>query len=568
MATASFVPTKSPLGADPLLRGYLEREFQSVSRALRSLEGAVAGSAVYVRDFGAAGDGLTNDTDALQAALDSGAELVIGEPGAIYLVTHAATFVVVATNYRRCLAVPAGVTFLGMGATIKLDDAQNSSPVALLADGAALLDWTIDSNRDNQTSPATGEIAGVLGYDADRLVVERVTLTNNRNYAARFLLCPNLYTRQLRCTDSYGDGLSFGTTPNLECEQLDVEAEAIDCEGVYGTLEGNGIICAASGKIRVAAYDCAGGNKFQNTSDDLDVEADFHGDDQTFGTANSGNKLQGFDAGGLYLARIKARLRSSNAYGNGLFINDIDSVELESYFGYQNGSGAGAAGSDQNDADIRLDNGRGHLQVGLMHIEQPGAAGVRRTGAGSMTFDSITIVNPTGNAFQDASSGELFGRVLKVQDTAGTPTTTYAFNATSSVKGRIESLVTNLLHDTAQARVTIAAGNYGMKFGTIRLGSTDQLEGVVQLTNAATTTVVACGHVWRHFVGGASDYLHPIIQVQPWDASARALSGQWGAIVTDGGSGTGFTIQHPTAGASDFVYWKYAGAHVVSQAQS
>lgn len=556
-----YVPGKSPHSTEPGLRRYVETEFQNIARALR--EQAV-GIGVSVEDYGADPTGETDSTEAIQTALNSGASYVHGEPGSTYLVSHAATFLVNATAYRRCVAVPAGVTFDGRGATIVLDDAQNSSPVALLGDGAACIDWTIDCNRDNQTSPATGELANVVGYNASRLFVSRVVLTNARQYAARMLLCPD-GRFDMRCTDSFGDGISLGTTVGLECERVLALVEAEDCEGAYALLEGNGIIGACSGTIFARAKDCGGGNKFQNTLHDLEVFADFDGDDQTFGSANSGNKLQGFQPAALYPARIKAHLTSRNAFGNGLFITEIDSVELVSYFGYHNGHGA--SGSDQNDAELRLDNGRGHLSIGLMHIEDPAAAGVRRTGAGVLSFDSITVVNPTGIAFQDTSSGETYGRLLYCLDEAGTPTTTFVFSATSSVRGRIDQIATNLESETTQQRVTIVGGNYGLEIGSIRLGSSDELGGVVTLTNGGTTTAVACGHVWRHTLGG-TEYFHPIIQIMPWDASARALSGNYGAVVADGSSGTGFTMQHPSAGADDKVFWRVAGWRVVSSPQA
>ena len=71
------------------------------------------GEFVSVNDFGAVGDGVTNDTAAIQAAIDSGAEIISGKQGNTYLLGAAGLQFTSLTNTR----------FIGNGATLKFDAA-------------------------------------------------------------------------------------------------------------------------------------------------------------------------------------------------------------------------------------------------------------------------------------------------------------------------------------------------------------------------------------------------------------------------------------------------------------
>lgn len=531
-----------------------------------------------VENYGAVGDATTDDTTKIQAALNSGHKKVILDPNKTYLVSHAATTTINSVTYRYSLTVPQGVAFDLNGSTLKLAGAQNTSIVAMLNDDSALFNGVLDSNRTNQTSPATGEMAGVLAYDVDRIRIETVKAVNSRQYAGRFLNCRDSKFVGLLCTDSYGDGWAFGTTGAVEFRLVDCEIDKIhseDCEGAFAGLEGNGIIVTAV-NTRVGslfAKDCHGGTKIQNSSTGVTIASSvFDGDDHTYGGANCGTKVQGDSGSSLYPTGVSiANVLSRNCYGNGLVINDVNSVAIGSYQGYDNGSGSGAAGSDQNDVEINTSDGTGAklVKINSLYSDNPDAIGVKHQGSGNFEFDSIVVRNPTGVAYQDTSSGRISGRRLLALDDQGGVTLTYAFQATATAIGRIDSIETNLTHSATQSRVTIVAANYSLEIGSIRLGSTDLLDGVLQLTNGATSTTLTCGHLWRDYVGGAADYFHPIIEVKPWDTSARALSGNFAvSAVVDGSSGTGATVSHPSAGAADYVIWKVLGWKVVSQAAS
>lgn len=82
-----YVPTPSPIEAQPAIRAYLEREFRSIARAL-----GVRGAQVNVLDdFGAAGDGVTDDAGAIQSAIDAGGRRIYLPAGTYLLGSELAT---------------------------------------------------------------------------------------------------------------------------------------------------------------------------------------------------------------------------------------------------------------------------------------------------------------------------------------------------------------------------------------------------------------------------------------------------------------------------------------------
>lgn len=578
--------------------------------------------------------GTTDMRAAIQAAFNSGHEVTF-EADQTYAVSASGSTVNVNGNaYPYATLARAGMRVKGNGATIALLNAQNATIVMLYqVDDVVITDLVLDFNRANQTTPASGEMANILAYDCDGGEISKIQAVNVRQYAGRFLNLRRMRLVGLDCSDSHGDGWSLGTTGSAEfrlfsCFIDDIYAE--DCEGAFAGLEGNGVILTAvDTKVgTLHTKDCAGGIKLQNSTTRTRVAvAIFDGDDHTFAGVNSGLKLQGFTAGGLFPTDLTVDSAiSRNGYGNGLVITAVNSVSLGTYHGYNNGSGTAAAGSDQNDVEINTTDGTGpkSVQIGSIEVDEPDATGVRHQGSGNVDIGSVVVRNSTGPAVQDLSSGRVkIGHINAIWDheftsggtyqilvgdtitgaTSGAtavvtavelqsgtwaggdaagrlsfrvmtgiwaaenlnvganlnvatiiaPTMTYAFQATGTAKGRVDSVETNLGHATAQSRVLIQdATNFDLEIGRIRLGSADNADPVVQLTNASATTALTNGHIWRTFVGG-SVYFHPLIRVQPWDASARALSGQFGIVVADGSSGTGGTVQHPSAGANDFV---------------
>ena len=108
---------------------------------------------VSVKDFGAVGDGVTDDTAAIQAALDSGAKTIVGVAGDNYMITAPLTL------------SASGVTFSGYGATIT-QATTNTNGLEIGYDGASFVqvsDITISGFEfvgadDGLTTTASGAI--------------------------------------------------------------------------------------------------------------------------------------------------------------------------------------------------------------------------------------------------------------------------------------------------------------------------------------------------------------------------------------------------------------------------
>ena len=74
--------------------------------------------AVNVKDYGAVGDGVTDDSTAIRAAITAGTGGAVHfAPGKTYVITGRSGTIF------RALAIPADTTLVGYGATLKLKDA-------------------------------------------------------------------------------------------------------------------------------------------------------------------------------------------------------------------------------------------------------------------------------------------------------------------------------------------------------------------------------------------------------------------------------------------------------------
>ena len=527
---------------------------------------------VSVKDFGAVGDGVTDDTAAIQAALNSGAKVVRGVQGSTFLVSYASTRTVNSVAQRYCLLLPTGVLLDLDGATIKLASAQNASLFMSAASAAdfGVVNGTIDGNKASQTTPATGDMSGIFLYAATRPRVESIKAINCRQYAGRFLDVTGGVFDRLHCTDSDGDGWSFGIDGGYTAQVRQAKIDNISAESCLGTygggLQGNPVIFCVQDCVigTVRGKDCAGGSKVQDSSSNTSIAAvEFDG--ASNGSANSGFKVQGNSGAAIYPSNITVGAVSvRNAYGNGLYLTSIESVSIGSYAGKNNGSGAGATGSDQYDTKIDSTSsfGRKSVQIGSINIDTPKTTGINITGTGHEQIGSWLVRNATGRGFLDSKTGgSLYVGPGKVIDDAAT--LTYAFQSSGSAKGVLGAVDCTAAHSTSQSRVTIATANYDLSVGPVRLGNTDHLEGILTLTNGATSTTVANGNVWKDYVGGTSDYVCPAIRIEPIGSSARALGVMY-AVITDGSSGTGFSIKHSAAGATDKVRYSISGMSVWS----
>lgn len=128
---------------------------------------------VSVKDFGAVGDGVTDDTAAIQNAFNHSSAI-----GVTLTAEGSDTYLV------RSLTAPSNLTFDMQGATLKLAPAQPVLSYVIRVQEVSnvkIYNGTIDGNRSNQVNPGTPEDGGFHGLGIRRAtdsVFQDLTLQN------------------------------------------------------------------------------------------------------------------------------------------------------------------------------------------------------------------------------------------------------------------------------------------------------------------------------------------------------------------------------------------------------
>jgi hypothetical protein len=523
---------------------------------------------VDVRTFGAKGNGITDDTIAIQAAIDAKSNSVVQlDRGKTYLVSYAGTKTTpVTTAYRYCLTLKSGVTLDLNGSTIKQANGSNACVFINGLSGSGqdsdfgVRNGTIDCNAANQTAPATGEACGILLYDCDRPDVRDLKVIDAWGYAGRFLSVRDGDFNDLRAIDSLGDGWSFGIPAYpIDRSRIDkIYGEACLGGANGGSQQGNPSIFTGT-QLDIGslyAVDCAGGVKVQSTSADCAIRS-VQIDGTNNGTANSGLKVQG-DVSGSYPTRITiGQVVAKNCYGSGLHVYHCGDVNISAYVGDSNGTGAGATSGDQMDVYI-TPIATTKLVIGSIISSNPGTRSINVAGAdgSSVRIGSVVSTGATGDAVTVSGTSLTTVGIGSIDAFDPNSTMLYACKITGG-RAIIGQVFSGAAPSTTQPRVYIQAGLTRSEIKFVMHPTTDPVEGVATLTNGATSTSVTCGNAYRVYNGG-TEYFEPVIHLTPMNASARAL-GAMSAVIVDYSSGTGFAIKHATAGATDYVHWKIMG---------
>ena len=231
--------------------GAVQRDAQSKMRDI-----------VSVKDFGAVGDGVTDDTAAIQAALSSGLRCVM-IPVGTFLISSA-------------LILPSGVSLIGQGcSTIKLKNNAAPIPTSLVTtnttnnargSNVALVGLIFDANRENNIDHGTPDGAGnqaqgwngtllavvALAY-MDGVRVENCIVKNSFGSGIWFVDCTDVLAAGNTVTACRKSGISARRFAPIQSPGMRdyrfvnnyVSGGVVGIHGIFGTRNGtiSGNIC-------------------------------------------------------------------------------------------------------------------------------------------------------------------------------------------------------------------------------------------------------------------------------------------------------------------------------------
>jgi len=167
-----------------------------------------------VKDYGATGNGTTDDSDAIRAAIDASEAAGGGTvyfPNGTYIVSEFET----ATAY--CLTLPNNTTLLGQSkeaAIIKLQAGAGSSvrPILIRTNDCRIANLSIDGNKANQS--VDEHRAGIFLWSSNRTVIEDVIIYGNTGDAVDMFITTYTVMQRAYCHDNDRKAISLDGGPN------------------------------------------------------------------------------------------------------------------------------------------------------------------------------------------------------------------------------------------------------------------------------------------------------------------------------------------------------------------
>lgn len=367
------------VGEDEGTWGSILREFLQVGH---NPDGTLkTGAFVSVRDSGAAGDGATDDTDALQAAIDAaGNNRAVYFPAGTYLISQP-------------IDLKPGGAYFGVGAASKIRQKNGANLTHLVRwpdDGVTkkfctVRDLTIDGNRDNNSAVTT---YGLYGHMVQWSHLHNVRVEYVHGDGYRF------------------EGLSDGNFDHTSSTNYFEDCWAYQCVNA-GMVQGSGV-----GDIHII-----GGNYGANGSAAIAMQA---------GSCNiTGATLWGTTNGpGLNLAGTDCQVRANNIEGNaheGILVAQwADHSLIEGNKIYANST----AGDQLYDA-IKADGASGDNVIGLTitnnRIYSDMFSGVRHKSAIALgTYHANAVIDGNTIGFNGADAAWQLDAVNIITGTNGT----------------------------------------------------------------------------------------------------------------------------------------------------
>lgn len=511
--------------------------------------------AVTPESLGAIGNGKTDDTAALQSALDSGASRVVCRAGAVYLVSRSGWKTVNLWKANYCLSLPAGVELDLNGSTIRLADGANACVV--VAGGqddrpvvaSKLQNGVIDGNRNGQTYTTDSIMPCIYMQGCRELVVDSVTVREARDYCGFFVACVNSRFTNLSALGSDGQGWEFGTAARSQ--------QLVNCfiDNIYGerctglrsnTQPGNPatftlVDCVVGNAI---GRNCGAGFKIEaNTRNVAFGQLVFDGSpvgaEPAYGTLNSGTKIQGGVVGGVTMTPQGVSIGaviSSNCAGTGLYLELCRDCSVGNYHGTNNGIGAKAAAGD-----VWLGGARCRIgSIISRGCRDANHAIYVRSYAIASHMETIRVVDCHGCAINVECAGLFTYGTIDAED--GGHMTFVLRIAEAKCQGG-GGLIKSSPPLPGAARLAMTAKCRAFFIGPVMMSDIDPIVGTVMLESGATKTVVAnsnCHRVYQGHDGAAGRYLQPLVEITPLTAEAQVVSIEF----VDSGLGFGFALRH------------------------
>jgi hypothetical protein len=443
----------------------------------------ISGASANVKDFGAVGDGVADDTAEIQAAIDSGAASVYF-PAGTYLVKGADTFnsVVLAGVSNQMLYGEGAASVLKLGAhtvqahrMLRLENVSN----------VQIFDLMFDGNKNQQTDPIDEQSHCIFTTDADNIIVKNCFLKNAK-----------------------GDGILIYGLSNPGSTNVLVDG----C-----TFDGNvrqGVSIVRGKNIRIIGNDI-GNTTGNNPGAGIDIEADNAGatleqisvvgnniHDNYWGVfmnelapANNividGNTFENNRSAPI-MCRGQNIVISNNAiYPVGL-VNPSAAIELQSCDEVTVVGNTIVGGYDANErGGIRIWGGTNFISIVGNNISNTNASGLWFNLLFSSTPGNAESITTVGNSFKNCTAASSSSGVILIQ---------------AEVAGRSPRLITieaNSIRDTRspsgdQADYAIEFTNIDSALAQLIYVLNNTVEGTTQDTNTASNMrfikgILSCG---------------------------------------------------------------------------
>lgn len=528
---------------------------------------------VSPESFGAIGDGVADDTAALQAALDSFTE-VRGRPGATYLVRRKA-------GKRYCLLWKSNHRWVGNGSVIKLANGEYAPAVGcsvfmtLGVDDAPATITTntyfngiVDGNYQNQSAIV---VAG--NFFTPTVYVNKIANTEwditirNGNVLGFYTTgsAAQVYDNRLRARveAANGGGVSLNGTRWQVSEIYAKDLLWVDNNSVQGNPFIVNITDSTIG--RIYAENFGFGVKFQDGCENVTVGEIIA--KQGAGSSSQkdrGVKFQGTPASPNRNINVGSIVVQGMQPG-GLYIYECQRITIGSYIGSGNGSSASYGENDRVDTYI-VDSD--DVTINSLTVEGCGQYPlITQTDGNNINIGAFTCANTPDNTALWYNKAGSAGNLANISfDTIAVRNETIGWASLINTNaGFCNAFIGKVVVDvpfanyTAAGRIIISqdAGGSFIRTGPVMFRGSPT-SGVVTLTNNSTTTAVPTAAV---SVANNGIDCAPIIKIEPVsfnnnNNSSGLKPGDFSVSVGNATTG-GLTIRHPPIQSSGTFYARW-----------